>query len=245
MPRTTHNHSLNTAGLEADVMRFMAIIAFCLISIMALVKKIEPAAVGNELEANIASPVVQVEAITVVPEVTSEARIDLPVIEISPQLEELATAGNEAAVVKKSSERIVIPNTAKSEILPLRRAPPRVVSRDKEPLTFRFDSDRTFLHLIATNNLLLYARTADGFLGMDSGFNVVQSKPAGELYEVIPKSIPRKITNIFERNAAAPLYLVALPATTKQELNKFLDSGNSQSTGTLVIHRDGHISHEI
>ncbi|MCZ6503557.1 MAG: hypothetical protein O6945_13705 [Gammaproteobacteria bacterium] len=244
MPRTTHNHSLNTAGLEADVMRFMAIIAFCLISIMALVKKIEPAAVGNELEANIASPVVQVEAIRV-PEVAFRASTDLPVIEISPQLEESATAGNEAAVVKKSSERIVIPNTAKSEILPLRRAPPRVVSRDREPLTFRFDSDRTFLHLIATNNLLLYASTADGFLGMDSGFNVVQSEPAGELYEVIPKSIPRKITNIFERNAAAPVYLVALPATTKQDLNKFLDSGNSQSTGTLVIHRDGHISHEI
>ena len=239
MLRLNHNHSLNTAGLEADVMRFMAIIAFCLIAIMALVKKIEPAGIGNKLEANIAVPIVEVDANPALPVVKVE-------VEISPEPEQLKisasipipfipTADREVTTAEKSSEleSIVIPGVAEGS------------HAEPEPLTFRFDSDRTFLHLIATNNLLLYASTADGFLGMDSGFNVVQSTPAGELYEVMPKSIPRKITNIFERNAAAPIYLVALPATTKQDLSKFLASNNSQSTGTLVIHRDGHISHEI
>ena len=42
MVRATHHRQLNTAGLEADVMRFMAIIAFCLIAMMALVKDVEP-----------------------------------------------------------------------------------------------------------------------------------------------------------------------------------------------------------
>ena len=51
--------------------------------------------------------------------------------------------------------------------------------------------------------------------------------------------------HIFEKNSKAPVYLVALPATTRRDLNKFLDGNNPQSTGALVIHRDGHISHEI
>ena len=42
MVRATHHRQLNTAGLEADVMRFMGIIAFCLIAMMALVKDVEP-----------------------------------------------------------------------------------------------------------------------------------------------------------------------------------------------------------
>ena len=223
MPRfNNHNHSLNTAGLEADVMRFMAIIAFCLIAIMAMVKKVEPAGSGNE--ANTALQVAEIEANPVLPVVK---------VVISPEPEQLKKPAPKPTPVEKSADRIVVPSVAEGS------------RTESEPLTFRFDSDRTFLHLIATNNLQLYASTGDGFLGMDSGFNVVQSKPPGELYEVMPKSIPRKITNIFERNATAPIYLVVLPATTKQDLNKFLASSNSQSAGVLVIHRDGHISHEI
>ena len=80
---------------------------------------------------------------------------------------------------------------------------------------------------------------------MDAGFTIEQSKPAGELYEVMPRSIPEKITDIFEKNSKSSIYLVTLPATTRRDLNKFLENSNSQSSGVLVIHRNGHISHEI
>jgi hypothetical protein len=37
------NHAADGDGLQTDVMRFMAIIAFCLIAVLALVKNAEPA----------------------------------------------------------------------------------------------------------------------------------------------------------------------------------------------------------
>ena len=44
MPRMSFSPQLDSDGLQADVMRFMAIIAFCLIAILALVKQLEPEA---------------------------------------------------------------------------------------------------------------------------------------------------------------------------------------------------------
>ncbi len=41
MTRPDHRNLFDTDGLQADVMRFMAISAFCLIAIMALVQKLE------------------------------------------------------------------------------------------------------------------------------------------------------------------------------------------------------------
>ena len=41
MTRPDHRNLFDTDGLQVDVMRFMAIIAFCLIAIMALVQKLE------------------------------------------------------------------------------------------------------------------------------------------------------------------------------------------------------------
>lgn len=210
MPRPARNLPLNTSGLEADVMRFMAIIAFCLIAIMALVKKIEPTGALNEIKTNATLPIPEVER--------------SPGAEAIPNAASLPNAVNRAQplVVRRDDVRIAAPRT----------------------LTLRFDSDRTFLHLIATNSLRLYASTVTGFLGMDSEFNVTQSSPPGELYEVMHESIPRKITRSFNRYGDARVYLVALPAITTQDLAKFLGSTKPHSSGALVIHRDGHISHE-
>ena len=43
MMRAERHAAFDTEGLQADVMRFLAIIAFCLIAILALVEKLEPA----------------------------------------------------------------------------------------------------------------------------------------------------------------------------------------------------------
>jgi hypothetical protein len=269
-------------------MRFMAIIAFCLIAIMALVKKIEPAPVlpiNDTRVAAVQKPEVIVSR--VLPGTTEESR-RAPVTAVSH--EKTATTGTETISTRKETaiqaKITVIPDeTIRREEVPVRRetlvpdtpveqnkaipevavdssmTPPPVAeimddqyqqisqeaSQETEPstLTFRFDSDGTFLHLIATSSLLLYASTADGFIGMDSGFNLVQSKPAGELYEVMPRSLPRKITSIFEKSVPSPVYLVALPSATRRDLRSFLDGSNPPPTGALVIHRDGRISNEI
>ncbi|MCH7741303.1 MAG: hypothetical protein IIB71_01405 [Proteobacteria bacterium] len=226
MRRPAHSLPLNTAGLEADVMRFMAIIAFCLIAIMALVKKIEPVAIENKVEAGLAPSMSEVDLSPGAEALINQPSLPAPVTsKVNPARREMAG----------EPDSIITPRPADED--DTQNVAPRT-------LTLRFDSDRTFLHLIATNKLRLYARTAAGFLSMDSKFKVVQSSPTGELYEVMHESIPRKITHVFEKNAKASVYLVALPVATKRDLDSFLDHNNSAATGALVIHKDGHISHE-
>ena len=117
---------------------------------------------------------------------------------------------------------------------------------EAKPLTFRFESDKTFLHLISTDRLQLYAHTGEGFLAMDDRFNIIESRPSGELFEVTAQSIPAKIKSIFNRINTSPVYLVALPVETRRDLNNFLGArGENSTSGVLIIHRNGRISHEI
>ena len=242
MRRPAHSLPLNTAGLEADVMRFMAIIAFCLIAIMALVKKIEPVAIEKKVEASLAPSMSEVDLSPGVAALINQPSLPVPATsKLNPTSRKMAG----------EPDSIITPRLADEDetFQPIRAQSETVSSDDTlnvapRTLTLRFDSDRTFLHLIATNKLRLYARTAAGFLSMDSKFKVMQSSPTGELYEVVHESIPRKITYVFEKNAKASVYLVALPVATKRDLNSFLDHNNSLATGALVIHKDGHISHE-
>ena len=278
MVRAAHHRQLNTAGLEADVMRFMAIIAFCLIAMMALVKDVEPqiekesesAAPGKpEVAANAEAPpvlkpdpdpvlqpgpakqvtltkvMVQKEPASKVPDVkppvsrsaaTETPRAALPVP--GPVPGPIAEPISDRSIASIQSTPITVAEQESEEQTPQDSEP--------EPLTFRFDSDRTFLHLIATDRLQLYAHTAEGFLAMDDRFNIIESKPSGELFEVMAQSIPPKIKSIFSRTNTSPVYLVALPADTRRDLNKFLGAkGENSTTGVLIIHRNGRISHAI
>jgi hypothetical protein len=240
MARVTHHRQLNTAGLEADVMRFMAIIAFCLIAMMALVKDVE----GPAEQVTVTKAIVQKEPVSEVD--TSKVAIS-EVNDVKPPVSRSATTKT-PRVAAPVFEPVPEPNADKA--VAKVQATPMVVKKqtpqDPEPLTFRFESDKTFLHLIATDRLQLYAHTAEGFLVMDDRFNIIESRPSGELFEVMAQSIPRKIKSIFNRINISPVYLVALPAETRRDLNKFLGTdGKNSATGVLIIHRNGRISHEI
>jgi hypothetical protein len=239
MVRTAHHRQLNTAGLEADVMRFMAIIPFCLIAMMALVKDVEP-----QIEK-------ESESIThEKPEVAARA-------EASParQPEPEPDPGLQPAPVKQIAATKVVAQKEPVSPVPYMKPPisrptttktPLAAVAVPEPLTFRFESDKTFLHLISTDRLQLYAHTGEGFLAMDDRFNIIESRPSGELFEVTAQSIPAKIKSIFNRINTSPVYLVALPVETRRDLNNFLGArGENSTSGVLIIHRNGRISHEI
>jgi hypothetical protein len=287
MARVTHHRQLNTAGLEADVMRFMAIIAFCLIAMMALVKDVEPKIemepesaeaesatpetpeVAAEAEAPPApepdpepaphDPAKQIIVTKVIVQKEPVSEIsDVKVPDVKPPVSRSATTKTPRAAVAVPPEPIPDVPIAKVQSTPItvkeqgvaegltEEQTPHEPEPEPETLTFRFDSDRTFLHLIATDRLQLYAHTAQGFLAMDDRFNIIESRPSGELFEVMAQSIPLKIKSIFNRINTSPVYLVALPAETRRDLNKFLGAkGENSTTGVLIIHRNGRISHEI
>jgi hypothetical protein len=262
MVRTAHHRQLNTAGLEADVMRFMAIIAFCLIAMMALVKDVEPQ-IENEPDSNKheqpeiparaeASPVPQPDP-EVDPELQPVLAKEITLPEVVVQKEPVSKPIPHKSIAKVHPRSISSERQAAGEEQADEEPVEEQVAEEQtpqnpepEPLTFRFESDKTFLHLISTNRLQLYAHTTEGFLAMDDRFNIIESRPSGELFEIMAQSIPPKIKSIFNRINTSPVYLVALPVETRRDLNNFLGArGENSTSGVLIIHRNGRISHEI
>lgn len=233
MARPTHNAHLDTDGLQADVMRFMAIIAFCLIAILALVKNLDPPKPEAEIPMN--PPVA--ETITALPHpvIVSKA----PAIKQQKSIDTKTTAEVEKGEI---SQHEPLADAASD------------TQQDRSP-RLRFSSDTAFLSLIAGNGIQLYGFGNGGFTGMATNFTTTTRQPSGELYELLPGSVPQKIVSIFERESAQVTYLVALSNNTRRELNNLMQHMNSnnsnapgdkqQANGTLVIHRDGHVSHEI
>jgi hypothetical protein len=262
MVRASNHRHLNTAGLEADVMRFMAIIAFCLIAMMALVKDVEPPIEKEsgsntherpEVAALVKAPPVRQPVPEADPGLQPVTAMQIAVTEVIIQKEPVSKPIPHISITKvlstsNSSEGQI----AEEEQINEERVEEQVAEEqtpqnpEPEPLTFRFESDKTFLHLISTNRLQLYAQSAEGFLEMDNRFNISESRPSGELFEIMAQSIPPKIQSIFKRINTSPVYLVALPVETRRDLNNFLGTrGENSTSGVLIIHRNGRISHEI
>jgi hypothetical protein len=231
-----HNTHLDTDGLQADVMRFMAIIAFCLIAILALVKNLDPP--NSEAEVPVIPPVAETGPVQPEPVIATadETTGEVPAVDTNTEAELVET------------EEIEV-----SQQEPLADTP---IEEEKErSLRLRFSSEAAFLSLIAGNGIQLYGLGDGEFTGMAPNFTITSAKPSGDLYELLPGSVPRKLVNIFERESTQVTYLVALSDDTRRELDQLLrriNAGGSrnandkaQANGTLVIHRDGHVSHEI
>ena len=206
----------DSESLQTDVMRFMAIIAFCLIAILALVKNLDPP--NSEAEVPVIPPVAETGPVQPEPVIATadETTGEVPAVDTNTEAELVET------------EEIEV-----SQQEPLADTP---IEEEKErSLRLRFSSEAAFLSLIAGNGIQLYG--------------------LGDLYELLPGSVPRKLVNIFERESTQVTYLVALSDDTRRELDQLLrriNAGGSrnandkaQANGTLVIHRDGHVSHEI
>jgi len=228
-----YNSQLDVDSLQADVMRFMAIIAFCLIAMLALVKNLEPSqetATGRTAAAAEPAPGPAPATSRTTPAAPTPAPASEP--------RQPAVAEIEAPV--RATPQPQIATREPPPALPAE--PPR---EPQEPLTFRFASDRAFLHLIAGDEVTLLASTAQGFVAMKRDFTLVPAQPAGELYEVKAASVPGQIHRVFEAAHRDPRYLVALPARTTAQLKTILARLDPQTAGgSLVIHRDGNITHE-
>jgi len=190
---------LDVDSLQADVMRFMAIIAFCLIAMLALVKDLAPAD----------------------PKPTAES---VP-----------ASAPMRPAPVETvTTTRIEAPTPSEP-----------AVPEERDTLTLRFASDRAFLHLIAGSEITLIIRAGSEFHAMANDFTLAPQRPSGELYEVMARSVPDKITTIAEARYESPQYLVELPDDTRGQLTAILSRVDPETAGgSLIIDRNGNIRHE-
>jgi len=89
----------------------------------------------------------------------------------------------------------------------------------------------------------LYVGYEADFYALTPAFALVVSSPTGQLYELLESSLPKKVYHAINREQAATSYLVALPAQTRNAIDK-LSQRYVEIGGSIVIGGDGNVSYE-
>lgn len=249
MYQTRQNFSADSESLQADVMRFMAIIAFCLIAILALVRNVEPA----ELPVAETPPAKAAPATEAViqPAPQPAATPSVP-WQSSASLEPAVAAVPEAVPVPVPSHAVEPAQPAAPEPAPVTATATAPAAdaisaqptRDaEEGLILRFASDGDFLRLVAKGDIRVYAFQATDVLTLNLSYRFLDSQSPGQVYELLPPSIPRMIVEALKEartNIDGYHWGIALPGYISQQIEQHL---GRVSRGQLVIDRYGDVRH--
>jgi hypothetical protein len=205
------------ADLHTDVMRFMAILALCLVVIFALVQSIPLAPVQTETKTPEAAPEPVPETIAPV----SATPTPEPVMEPEPPAE--ATPVQSTPVVVESP-------------------PPPA---EPEGFTLRFESDSALKRLVARNAIGLYAIGADRALRMNYSRDRIsfwEASTPNQFHEMERTTVPVDVLQAMLRtndvDASAMKWGVTLPADMQADLSTHLAT---ETGGALVIGVDGKL----
>jgi len=204
------------ADLQTDVMRFMAILALCLVAIFALVQSIPVNTVAPEIPAaEIPTPVFTPEPAPVpVPETVTEP---LPVLVSKPDVLESAMA--------------TPPNPATPE--------------PSRGFTLQFETDLALTRLVARNEVGLYAIGLEKSLRMNVNRGRLSFWPASipnEFHEMDATTVPEDVVLALQRSVSlqseSTKWGVTLPPQMQDQLTHFM---NTAESGALVITARGDV----
>lgn len=223
--------------LQADVMRFMAIIAFCLIAILALVRAAEtPAAPADRPAERLAPP-----AVAAPPEPPATARrVDsVPVPEPVPPIEPIVSVES-APPVETVPPVEPTPPAAERESASPAPAQSEPAPPEERGLSLRFASDRDFLRLLTRGEIRVFAFRDGRVLALGQDLALQPASAPERLYELVPGTIPALMTSALEAAGGDAQFRwgVALPERVVRAIREHLDAGAS---GTLVIDRFGEV----
>ncbi|MDJ0812444.1 MAG: hypothetical protein QNJ23_01855 [Woeseiaceae bacterium] len=205
------------ADLQTDVMRFMAILAICLVVIFALVQSI-PLRPSQPVTEAVPEPVAEV-----VPEPVAEPEpAPAPVPESPP-----APAPEPVAVEPPVMEPVPEPTP------------------EREGFTLRFESDLALKRLVARSVVGLYAFGEDSAVRLNvSGgrMSFWEASTPNQYHEMdsatVPADVVRALLRTAEVDATAIRWGVTLPGAMQRELNDIIESAGG---GALVIGADGNL----
>jgi len=266
-----HNHGAENESLQADVMRFMAIIGFCLVAILALVRNVEAPAVETEAKPSVEQPTVAARpaeprpATTPTPaprrpvaELLSPAAESPSTIEPPPAIEVLVEPAQVAAEVIEPPEPTftaeVIEQALEPEVVatapPLEDVPnptaesePTQPSAEEPGLSLRFSSDGDFLRLIARGDVTVFAVRGAEVLGLGQDYEFRQTEAPKQIYELEFDTIPRMVSQAFVRSRPeTQLYTWGVSLPHRIE-SQIRDYVDRVDHGVLLIDRYGDVRH--
>jgi hypothetical protein len=221
-------------------MRFMAIIAFCLIAILALVRSVEPAT------AQPAAPAAPERRPVPQPQ---------PAVEVRPA-GRLSMEQSVAKLIPKAVPAPAVPAPAApspAADIPMADAPvteprpapvpqPEAARDPGQGLSLRFASDQDFLRLVNRGDIRVFAFAEGEVLSVSADFRFEQAPAPGQLHELLPETIPDLMTSALRgaRSSASYRWGITLPARMARQIRDHVDRGAS---GELIIDRYGEVRH--
>ncbi len=219
------------AELQADVMRFVAILALCLVAVSSLVDGYRVSA--PPVEDSVATPLpVSAESEPMPVSVPSDPSPAGPAPRQEP----------DPAPIRKT---VGISRPAAEPDAPVPEADPRTdQAGDAEApgLTLRFLTDAALLRLVARGDAGVYVQTGSRTLALDlsDGIAFRESPPPARFYAMAAETVP----GVLQAHYAGPeggKWGVTLPADTSRSIEAFLADN---ATGELVIDARGRVSLE-
>lgn len=260
-----YSQSDSSDHLQSDVMRFMAILAFCLVAIFALVQSIPP------------QPVPAIEK-PAEPETRAEMPQPVeptPIAKISPPKEPEQQGLNQRLVIKKQPlpkpmplPQPIKPEPSKPEPIkpePIRVKPEPVPIKPKpqpslpetkvqepasqEGFALRFASDTALLALVAQRKVEVFGWSGEQAWKLSSQRGLLEFAPATaprSFHHMAPATVSAPIVAAFsdtaEVSGAMPVtWGVTLPPDMSRQLQRLL---REQDGGTLLIHANGSVRRE-
>jgi hypothetical protein len=224
------------SDLQTDVMRFMAILALCLVAIFALVQSIPLAPRNDESSA--------AEAVIETPEETPQIEMpQIPAAETVAEREITLTRPRPKKLSPKEAPPVLQrPRAAsieKVETPPVKQEPPR------EGFTLRFEDEAALTRLVARNEVGLYAILPDRSFRMNVNRGQFSFWPASmpnQFHEMDELTVPVTVIEAFRRSSTARKqelkWGVTIPSVTSQRLEQYL---REETGGDLVIDAHGSL----
>ncbi|WP_405232610.1 hypothetical protein [Lentisalinibacter salinarum] len=238
--------------LETDVMRFMAILAFCLVAIFALVQSVPEQVAERTKEvpdtvSSVTHPTAE-PAPAAPPEPAESEKQAEPQPRPAPQPKPQPVA---AATPEPRLEAPPLPRPEPERSPrpapepPPEAAHPAPAAEPQPGFSLRFDSDAALVGLVERKEVALYAFARDRVWR----FMMVDGRPAfrtaaapGQVHEMTPQTVPAAVLDTLRRTAVvAPggiRWGVTLPPATAAALGRVIATNDG---GELVIEADGFL----
>ncbi|NNF62103.1 MAG: hypothetical protein HKN06_12365 [Gammaproteobacteria bacterium] len=247
---------LENSELQTDVMRFMAILAFCLVAIFAIVQSMplspEPVPASQAPEQRLPEPVVRVKQplprVVKAPEPVRETKTAAPapvtrVVEPAPPVQR-ETARLVAARPLPVPQPVSQPAASRSEAPPA--VPAATAAPARQGLSLQFESDTVLRSLVERGLVSLFAIEDAAFYQMAVTGGVVRFESAAapaQYHQMVYDTVPSEVRGSFQAqhgHAARDMtWGVTLPAATTLQLRRFVQT-NFQ--GSLVITAEGALA---
>ena len=216
----------------------MAIVAFCLIAILAMVKSVP----NEEVEPTVT--VAQFPDPEPQPQVSApvEPLVYEPVVtEVTPPVESVQTQ-EPARVPEPESEPEPEPEPEPTIELAAVSATPTSTPPPEPGLTLRFASESDFLALIAQSQVQVHAYNQHTQLSVTPSFAVKPGRVTGQVYEIDVRTVPPILVHAAGQLADSELltWAVALPEQIQAQIASLV---RTQQHGQLLIHRNLKVAH--